>query len=542
MEARCFIHDRRGGVAVMSAFLGGLGCLAAALAVDAGSVALDARRLQGAADLAAMAAAADLGNAEATAALTADANARSMIDAAVVIGRYEPDTAVAPSDRFVADAAEANAVRVTVRGETPIYFGSLILGRNSVVLSRTATAAVPDAPRAGFSIGSRLASLNGGLANQVLSGLTGSSVSLTVFDYRALADAEVNLLQFSDALATELGVTAGDYEGLLSRSVTAGRALRVVEGLTGTEADSALSRLSTAASDVDLKVGDLIGVETGAEDALAEALDAEVSALDLAMAMLETGGKDRQVALNLGAQTGLAAVTASLAIGERPNSSAWMTARADRSMIVRTAQARLALSARTSQKLSGLAQVELPLLVELAASEARLEDAACTPGESVTLGVRPGVARATLGKVATGRLDDFQQPLTFQPATLLSVAGLVTVKGQADVEAADKGFSPLVFSGSEIGGGTVKTVMTTQIADSVISSLLGRLDVDVDVAGLGIGLGGLAGSLATLLAPVGPVLDAAINPLLDLLGLSFGEADLKVNGVHCEPGRVKLVG
>lgn len=524
----------------MSAVLGGLGCLAAALAVDAGSVALDARRLQGAADLAAMAAAADLSNAEATAALTADANARSLIDAQTTLGRYSPDVSIAVANRFVAGAADTNAVRVVVRGETPIYFGALILGRNSVVLTRTATAAIPDAPRAGFTIGSRLASLDGGVANQVLGGLTGSSVSLTVFDYRALADADVNLLAFSDALATELGVTAGDYNGLLDRSVSAGRALKVVEGLAGTGADSALSRLSTAASGVNLKVGDLIGVETGAEDALAEALDAEVSALDLAMAMLEIGGKDRQVALDLGVRTGLASLTGSLAIGERPNSSAWMTARADRSMVVRTAQARLALNARTSQKLSGLAQVNLPLVIELAASEARLDEAACGP-KSVTLGVRPGVARATIGKVS-GPLTNFKQPLTFQQATLLSVAGLVSITGSADVEVADKGFSPLTFNGSEIDAGTVKTVKTTQIADSLISSLLGRLDVDVAVAGLGIGLGGLASSLASLLAPIGPVLDAAINPLLDLLGLSFGEADLKVHGVRCEPGRVKLVG
>src|SRR5690606_34526792 len=98
--------------------------------------------------------------------------------------------------------------------------------RDSVVVSKSATAALPGGPpSAAFSIGSRLASLDGGLANALLSGLLGGQVSLTVMDYRALADARVNLLQFSDALATELGVTAGDYDALLAHQVQAGQML-----------------------------------------------------------------------------------------------------------------------------------------------------------------------------------------------------------------------------------------------------------------------------------------------------------------------------
>lgn len=42
-----------------------------------------------------------------------------------------------------------------------------------------------------------------------MSGLLGGRVSLTLMDYRSLLDAQVSLLQFSDALAADLGVTAG---------------------------------------------------------------------------------------------------------------------------------------------------------------------------------------------------------------------------------------------------------------------------------------------------------------------------------------------
>ncbi len=60
----------------------------------------------------------------------------------------------------------------------------MILGRNSVTVTKRAVAARPGGPpTAMFSIGSRLASLDGGLANSLLSALLGSRVSLTVMDY-----------------------------------------------------------------------------------------------------------------------------------------------------------------------------------------------------------------------------------------------------------------------------------------------------------------------------------------------------------------------
>jgi uncharacterized membrane protein len=55
----------------------------------------------------------------------------------------------------------------------------------------------------------------------------------------------------------------------------------------------------------------------------------------------------------------------------------------------------------------------------------------------------------------------------------------------------------------------------------------GELDV------IGLPLGGLASAVGNLLAPLGPVLDGGVQPLLDLLGLKLGEADVRVHGVQC---------
>jgi uncharacterized membrane protein len=541
---RKWAANRRGGVAVIAAMAGGLFCAMAALTVDVGSLALYARQLQGAADLAALSGARDLDHASAAARATAEANAGAGVTAVVLKGRYIPDKAIAPELRFTAGAADPNAVRVTLTDRAPLYFGRWILGRDTLEITRSGTAATPGQPRALFSIGSRLAALDGGVANQLLSGLTGSTVSLSVMDYNALADARVNLLSFSDALATDIDVQAGDYDALLAHEVDAGQALRVLGTLAGGQSSSALSRLGAAAVGTKLKVGDLIGAEADAMDGLAQGLDASVSVMDLAMAMLEIGGGDRQIALTTGARTGIADLKISLAIGERPNRSPWITVTSTGEPVIRTAQTRLYVRARTSQKLSGLTQVDLPILIELASSEARLDAIVCKPSRTVTLGVRPGLARADIGTIDETKLDDFTHALTVTPATLLSVAGLVSLTGRATVEAADQGFEAAPFSDAEITAQTMKTVHATGLVNGVVVSLLQKLDVTVNIIGLPLGLGGLVGALGTLLAPLGPVLDAVLNPILATLGLKFGEADVTVLGAVCPDGagRPVLVG
>lgn len=543
MTRRRFWRDERGSVAIMSAVLALVGCLIAALAVDVGSVALNTRRLQGAADLAAMAAAADLGNAQGAASLTAQANAPDTeVEVETVLGQYVPDPDVAPGERFVAGDFGANAVRVTLRAQARIYFGALIIGSDTVPIQRTATAALDSRPRAMFSIGSRLAQLDGGVANQVLGSLTGSTVSLSVMDYDALASTRINLLEFSDALALELSQTVGDYDSLLEQEVNAGTALEVIEGLAGDEADGALSELASAASEIDLRVDQLIGVEADAGDSVRGALNAEVSALDLAGAILEIGAGNRQLALQLNLPSGVTDLKASLAIGERPNQSAWLAVTREGTPIIRTSQARLYIHMETAQKLSGLAKVRLPILIELASSEARLNAVDCDPERTVVLGVRPGVAKASIGTIDESRLDDFTQPLVPTPATLLSVAGVATVKASAHVEAADQGFIPVSFSDNEIDARTLKTVQTTGMVNGIVVSLLENMTVDVKALGLGLGLGGLASALGALLTPFGPLLDGLVNPVFDTLGLSFGEADVRVHGARCEGGTPNLVG
>ncbi|VXB09125.1 TadG family pilus assembly protein [Brevundimonas sp. G8] len=541
MDRRSIWANAHGGVAVISAFGAALACLAAAIAVDLGALALHARKVQGAADLAALAAAQRLDGADAAARTTVALNLTNVRVIGTETGRYVPDPARKPADRFEAGASEIDAARVTVTAKAPVYFSRWLLGRDEVLVTRQATAAAPQTPKAMISLGSRLARLDGGVANQVLSGLLGSQVSLSVMDYRALADLDVNLLQFSDALATKAGVTVGDYDHLLATQVDAGDALGVVKALAGGRDGGALGRLTAAAAGLDLKVDRLIGAEVDARQGLREGLDAQVSALDLVMAIAEIAGGDRQIDLKLGAQAGVADLKATLAIGERPNTSPWIAVTARGDPVLRTAQARLYLRTRTAQSLSGLAQINLPILIELAPAEARLERLSCTPARSVRVLARPGLARAMVGAVDETRLDDFQTPVVPVKATLAAVLGVVTVKGKADIEVADVAPQSIVFSADDIAQRRIKTVKSRNLATGLVTTLLQRLELDV----IGLPLGGLASAVGNLLAPLGPVLDGAISPILDVLGLKLGEADISVLGLSCpDTGRAppRLVG
>lgn len=193
--ARRFITDERGNIAIMGAvsLLLVIGCTA--LGVDVGTIFADKRRTQSAADLAAIVAASDLTNASRAAAATVAKNnypPDSLV--AVEPGVYTAKASLAPQQRFVAGATPANAVRVSMQTKTPLYFGKVLTGESQWNLKATAIASTTQL--ASFAIGSRLASLNGGLLNAVLGKMLGTTLSLSVMDYNALLAAKIDAFDF----------------------------------------------------------------------------------------------------------------------------------------------------------------------------------------------------------------------------------------------------------------------------------------------------------------------------------------------------------
>ncbi|MEQ1492331.1 MAG: TadG family pilus assembly protein, partial [Terricaulis sp.] len=444
MRVAEFLHARQGGVSVLTglSFVALLGF--AGFSIDLGSVYLVSRRLQGSADLAALAAMQNPAQAEALAAATVAANRWPQgTQVRVVRGAYAPDRSVRPAERFRPTPAGANAVRVEVTTDAPLYFGRLFVPEGRMTIRREATAA--ETQLASFQIGTRLLSLQGGVANQVLSGLTGSSVNLTVMDYNSLLRANVNVLDYVEALRTRLDLQAASYDETLDASADAPVALEALADVVA-QTDERAERALRAMARASERSGPLRGLSNvldlgpyGAQDHATHTADTgiRVGAMDLATAILQVANGGRQVQLDLGAGVpGLASTKVYLAIGERPNNSPWLTVTNDEDVVIRTAQTRLYIEANAGA--GALGNVRVPLLVELASGQARLEEINCGWGgntnRAVTLGVSPGIGSLTLGEVDVSRLSNFRSNLTPTRAQLVRVAALARVEGEARVD------------------------------------------------------------------------------------------------------------
>lgn len=541
-----FSRDRRGGIAVITAMSLTLVLALAALAVDTGWVYLQTRRLQGVADLAAITAANDIGRAQIAAEATVAANGegwRTPPRTTVTLGRYAADGAVPVKARFQPTALDPNAVKVSVASEAELFFGAALLGRPSVPIRREATAARADL--ASFSIGSRLASLKGGLANALLGDLTGGQVNLSVMDYDALADADVSLFSYLDAVSARLDLKGPSYDQVLQADLTTGQALQALaDALSASGENQAASATRTLA----LSAGDrtpahLDAVASlgpyGDQDHVAggSAATVALSAMDLAQAVLQAGNGDRQVHLDLGATVpGLADTDVWLAIGEPMNNAPYMTVTQDKAVVVRTSQARLYVDAKLagSGLLGGLAQVRLPVLVELASGEARLKAIDCGR-KTASLEVKPSIGSLKIGDIDLAALDDFKRPLTVSRAKLVK-APLFGVSAKSDVALGGASWQTVSFTAAEVKAGAVKTVKTNDTLAAATASLLANLDPQVDFASLihvGLSEAAILATLKPLLAAAATPLDGVITALTDLLGLGVGEADVRVNGLRC---------
>lgn len=546
-----FGRSERGAVAMIIAFALPAIVGFAAVSVDLGSVYLTTRHLQGVADLAALAAARDIANAQAAAQATVSDNAFvAAVSTQVITGQYVDDPDTPAANRFTTGGASPTAAQVTLTTQAPLYFAELLTGRSSMTVSRTATAA--QAQLASFQIGSGLASLQGGLANALLSGLTGSTVSLSVMNYNALASANVDLFQYVAALKTRESLQAASFSTVLSTQTSTGTALSALadvltsNGATGAAAAAtALAHAAGSSTPINLSSLFDLGPYAAQDHVSAESgTSIAIAALDIVDAELTAAQGGRQVQLNLGATIpGLSNVTADLAIGQRASNSPWIAVDDSGSVTVRTAQARLYLDTQVAPASSllaplGVSLIEVPVYVELAQAQAKLSSLTCgatSADNAVTLSVAPSVGQISLGSVNTSTLNDFTQAETVSPATLLNLL-LIKATAAATVNLGGQNWQTVAFNAADISAGTVKSVQTNNIAQASVASLFSTATIGVQLGGLGllIGAGPATALLQSTLTAAAPSLDQVIDGLDTMLGVQLGQAFVKINGVRCK--------
>ena len=130
-QLRSLLRSEQGTVAVISAIVMTVMIGFAAIAVDVGAIHYDSRRLQGATDLAAMAAASNTAKATEAARSTFTDNGGWTLNAmSVETGNYDPDPSKALDQRFVANGCRSMPQASCNVADSPIYFARMFRGQD----------------------------------------------------------------------------------------------------------------------------------------------------------------------------------------------------------------------------------------------------------------------------------------------------------------------------------------------------------------------------------------------------------------------------
>ncbi|TIV45912.1 MAG: hypothetical protein E5V96_09490, partial [Mesorhizobium sp.] len=316
---RRLVADRSANFAVMTALCTPVALALTAFAIDEGSLYNERRAAQSIVDLAAITAASNIPNAQQAVLTTLADNGITSVAVQqqgtnvaptatkavvqIVPGRYTGVSTIAAGNRFEAGKLPYNAVQVSLKKQGTLYFAGSIMAPPT--LGTTAIASAQ--PQAAFSVGSRLASLNGGILNALIGSLLGGNISLSVMDYNSLISADVDVLSFVDQLAVQLRLTGVSYSDVLASKATVGQiatAMANVPGLDRTAKIALQTMASSATNTVKIPLSTLVdlgsvgGLGLGQKPA---GLSVEASALSMLTAAAALANGTNQVAVNLGA-------------------------------------------------------------------------------------------------------------------------------------------------------------------------------------------------------------------------------------------------
>ncbi len=545
-----FLRSREGFVSMMFALMMPVFLMCAAVSVDVGTFYLQKRALQGATDLAAIAAAANASHALTAAQQNLVLNGFSAAAVqTVTFGNYTANAALSPAQQFT-PAATGTAVQVTTTIQARYYFATILnmishsaASTDSTTINAQATAALTQ--QAAIGIGSGLASLNNGVLNGLLGGLLGSNLSLSLMDYQSLANANIDLFAFGKALGQELNISALTYNDVANLQAPASAVFQALataanhsSGVPLSVVDD-LTTLANLAPSTKISVGQLVSYGEDGALALNSAvpLSATTDALDMVSAIAQLANGTNQMQVALGANLSpVASATVALAIGQPPVNSGYVAV-GPIGTTVHTAQTRLLITLQIAQ--SGSASlINLPIYIELASATATLSSISCPSNSSAqasaVLSVTPAVVSAWIGSVNSSAMTNFTSEPSPGPITLVNILGLGAITASAHAQISNLTATSVSFSPSDIANQVRHTTSTTDYISSLLSSLFGNLQMTVNIAGLNVPVPSLVSSAlgATLAAATAPI-DQVLSQVLQALGISLGNAYTWVSGVQC---------
>lgn len=550
---RPFLRANSGAISVVSALSLFMLLAIAALVVDTGALYFARRDQQAVTDAAALAAVQDPVEAASIAAAVFTRNNYQGQTLTVSAGTYTANETVSAESRFSPAGSDMNAVRVRASLPGRAYFAGFF-GLTSPTLVTESTAA--RVPTTSFGAGTRLAELNAGLLNSLLGQLWGSSVSLSLLDYQALTNTDVDALQFLTALATRASVS-GSYQQLANANVTTGQLLDALVEVAGTasgpDAPAALVALKSLQAQLPgapaMALSNVIDFSPLAGRSIGGIASMDGTGLRLNLMSLLSAGARTVAAghlVNLG--TSLTVPVTNSSVGVRlavGNQMAQISAGKVGSTI-RTAQVRLALTATILNiTLAGipLPRIEVPIYLEAASGQATLTAMPCRRGSTLTqIAAATGATSLQFGEVSDAALQNFAVAVTpvAKPVIDIPLLGIpiqVGISGTTNI--ASTGPTTLSFTQAEIDAGTVKSAPNGSATPfNTLSTSLSLTPVILGNAGLLAGT--LNALLSTLLTALNPVvvnlvglLDAPVNALMTSLGLQLGIVDVRVFDARC---------
>ncbi|TCU57546.1 putative membrane protein [Novosphingobium sp. PhB57] len=574
--------DEGGVIGPMVAVLGVSLLGAAGLALDVGLYYQGNRDLRAATEAAALAAAMDPYRAEARA---RDYLTRNGYDPAVLksvqIGRYCADIGQATDQRFDPTMARcpgnglANAVRV-VTSKASRRFLTGVLGEAGPIPDLTATASAARIDEAGVSVTSGLLTISNPLVtlvNNLLGALLGIQLRLTSTDIEGLMNGNVDAGLFFDALAGRTGFT-GTYGDLIKGSY----GLRDIATAAAAATTDAKTRagLTAFAGQVTnsyrvplsglFSVGVWKNMPVGGADAQ-PALRAGLNAYQL----VSFASQANPAVIDLSTLTGLVLPdsVASIKLGvsgfdAMPRFSFGPAGETS----VGTSLIRLGVNLKIIDipipVLGDLAKANVPLIVDVAASSAKVSAIDCTGSTEqgrdtqVTVQANSGLVNVYLGSAPANALTKVMPPLTasdITPATIISskllFIPLLEVTARAAVQPVTGASSSLVFGPG--GTGTVGSpslqgkavtigndVSLGATVTSLTTSLLDQGGLEVKPLGTCLGtcntqlrLSLVNGVVQPVAGLVSGVVDPLLNNLLSVLGIQLGHATVWVTGARC---------
>lgn len=543
------LRDRAGSMSLMIAVIIILLAGLFSLAIDAGSLYASKRRLQGAVDLAALKAVTDLTNAAMVAeSVVVDNFTGVAMEGSVAAerGDYPPPGYTfatlgdLPAESRFLPNPTGNAVRISADHNNQLYLarlfhpGPVTLRARSVAVNR---------PLAQLAIRSGLVSVDSSrseMLDSVLSGFLGTSVRLSAVSYQGLASTEVSTLDFLDAAGGTVGADAGDYDAILDASISIDEIADAAASVAAGDADpsaglaDALTALDAIASQLsavpDIRLGDIIEIDAERPE---QAVGTRLNLLSLVVAAAEAANS----AHDLGAEVDLPAAGGTATIRAAVIEPTRFSALGGEGISVRTAQTRLLLDfalPNAADVLGSLLSIRLPVYIELASGTATITRIACngpsTAGARVSVDANSSAATVLVADVDPGSLG-FSLPPSRQAAALVD-SPLARVTGTAELEAGS-GEEALTFT-SPFTQDRFQTVATQSPLEGLAADLFEDIDLNVEVLGIPLAAGALVESaVRDALQASAPVVDAAVDTLLEVIGAEAGYSEVAVNYLRC---------